>query len=554
MLAERTFARRRSVLKAFATASAVAALALGPALVPVAAMGADAPATPRLAIVAPLVVPAGITGLISTVQLAQYTGPSGLLTRELDAVIDRQVTIAIDPMIIASIRVLGSDAPPSAITWLDRLASAPNQSFALAYADVDLAALSQSGNSTDLAPQSFDFAVDRTLFAPQVTVAPTATPTPAPDTSGLPAFPTTESLLAWPYSITGLAWPREGTVVASDLAALATGGATTSILSSSNVSTDKSSSTVDIGGSRVVVSDAAVSTALRDAASATSDEEWQARMAVLRTALTASAAAQGGQPTIVVTLDRLAPPTSSRLGQTLQQLSSEGSTTSIPLSSVIAATPITASIIDQPLPEQVVGVAGRMLGAEHSEQAFASVASEPLSLTAPRRLELAALLANQWRTNPTGSAVDTDDFLTESQTLVSSVQIVPNSGFNLFADRPSELPITVSNNLDQQVTVYITVRPDTALLAVTNSHVKLVIEPNSQGKGQVPVQAISNGTVSLTVSLSSVSRVPVGDAIRTKINVQAGWETPIVVIFAALVVALFAVGIVRSILRRRRAQ
>jgi len=40
---------------------------------------------------------------------------------------------------------------------------------------------------------------------------------------------------------------------------------------------------------------------------------------------------------------------------------------------------------------------------------------------------------------------------------------------------------------------------------------------------------------------------------RTKVNVQAGWETPIVVVIAILVIALFGFGIVRSILRRRKA-
>jgi hypothetical protein len=128
---------------------------------------------------------------------------------------------------------------------------------------------------------------------------------------------------------------------------------------------------------------------------------------------------------------------------------------------------------------------------------------------------------------------------------------VSTSGVNLFADRAS-LPITVSNGLDQAVTVFITVRPDTGLLTVADSRVRLDIEPNSQGKGLVPVQAISNGTVRVTVRLESITGVAIGTPTRTPINVQAGWETPVVVVIAALVVALFAAGIVRSIVRRRK--
>jgi hypothetical protein len=109
----------------------------------------------------------------------------------------------------------------------------------------------------------------------------------------------------------------------------------------------------------------------------------------------------------------------------------------------------------------------------------------------------------------------------------------------------------VKNGLDQAVTVYISVRADTGLLAVESSRVKLVIEPNSQGKGQIPVQAISNGTVGLTISLRTASGIPISSA-RAEINVQAGWETPVVIVIAALIVAMFAFGIVRTILRRRK--
>ena len=90
------------------------------------------------------------------------------------------------------------------------------------------------------------------------------------------------------------------------------------------------------------------------------------------------------------------------------------------------------------------------------------------------------------------------------------------------------------------------------LLAVTDDRVELVIEPNSQAKGQVPVQSISNGTVMVAASLTSASGESIGGTTLTEINVQAGWETPIVLVVAGIVVTVFTVGIVRNILRRRR--
>jgi len=142
-------------------------------------------------------------------------------------------------------------------------------------------------------------------------------------------------------------------------------------------------------------------------------------------------------------------------------------------------------------------------------------------------------------------------FLTQSRELLSSVQVVESSSFNLLADNAT-LPISVSNELAQPVTVYITVRPETALLAVGDNRVKIVVEPNSQAKGQIPVQAISNGTVQALVTLSSPTGVPIGMPQTAEINVQAGWETPIVVFLAAVVVAIFGIGIVRNIVRRRK--
>ena len=105
---------------------AALALGLGLAGLGVGAAPAAAADTPtRLAIAVPLIVRAESTGLIGAAALEAYTRPLGDLTRQLDAVIDKPVAIGIDPMIIVSIRVLGSAAPESAVAWLGRLATRP---------------------------------------------------------------------------------------------------------------------------------------------------------------------------------------------------------------------------------------------------------------------------------------------------------------------------------------------------------------------------------------------------------------------------------------------
>jgi hypothetical protein len=45
----------------------------------------------------------------------------------------------------------------------------------------------------------------------------------------------------------------------------------------------------------------------------------------------------------------------------------------------------------------------------------------------------------------------------------------------------------------------------------------------------------------------------VGDTTYVRTSVQAGWETPVTIGFAIAVVLIFAFGIFRTIVRRRRA-
>ncbi|MGV8851976.1 MAG: sortase, partial [Rhodoglobus sp.] len=149
--------------------SAAVALGLGLSL---AASGASAVTDPvtvpaittasaatQVAIIAPLTVPTGSGGLISAELLAEYTGTSGLLTRQLDAVAGKPVAVAVDPMILASIRVLGTSAPQSARAWLQRLSLIGNEVVPLPYANSDPTLATQSGQSSMLEPISFDFAL-----------------------------------------------------------------------------------------------------------------------------------------------------------------------------------------------------------------------------------------------------------------------------------------------------------------------------------------------------------------------------------------------------------
>jgi hypothetical protein len=531
-----------------------AALALGLGLAGAAiapASAVDSSSTVRLSIAVPIVVPADANEFLGAAELAQYTSEFGLLTRQLDAVIDRPVAVGVDPRIIASIRLLGTTAPPTALAWLDRLESATNPTFSLGWADADVTLQTQSGAGAVLHPESFDFAIDSALFAPIPTATPTSSPSPVAE--DLPPLPTSKEILDWQFSLTGLAWPRDDTAIGSDLPKIVASGYTTTILSSNNVARDASAGpAADVEGAAVLVSDSPVSEALR-AATAALATDWDATMARLSAAISAAARVQSGTATVFATLDRTVLTGGHRLSETLDALATDPAVDLVPMTEALDSSPVTAAVIDEPQPADRLSRAGQMIEGANAERQFASVASDPARITSDRRLQLLTLLSSQWESDLEGWAVAADAFTTESIALRTAVHLVESSNFLLIADNGQYLPITVSNGLDQDVTVYVTVRSRSALLSVDDGFVKLEIKPGTQSKVDVPVHSLSNGVVEVDVSLSSSTGVPIGAPISSEVNVQAGWETPIVIVIAALVVVVFGVGVVRTVIRRRRA-
>lgn len=531
---------------------ATLAIGLGLASVGVgAAVAADGSAV-RLAVVVPIVVPASADEFLDADTLAQYTGAQGLLTRELDAVAGRTVALGIDPRIIVSIRLLGNTAPDSALAWLDRLDSLPNETFPLGYADADVTLQTQGGADAVLQPETFDSAIDPALFAPAS--QSTADPTPAPGDTATPALPTSAEITAWPYTLTGIAWPRDDTVISTDLSSITASGYSTTILASTNITRDSTSGpTATVDGATILVSDAPVSGMLRNAAAAVSSEDWDSALAELSAAVTASGSLQPDAPTIVATLGRSTPKASDRLADTLDALALDPSVELVPLSQAAGLAPGSATMIDEPQDADRLSRVGQMIQGENAEREFASVADNPAAITSVRRLELLTLLSSEWSAALVGWAEAADAFTTASIELRNSVHLVASNNFLLVADNDQYLPITVNNALDQPVTVYVTVRSQSSLFVIDVPRKSLEIEAGAQGKVNVPVHSLSNGVVEVDVALASETGVAIGAPISSEVNVQAGWETPIVVAIAALVVVVFGAGIVRTILRRRKA-
>jgi hypothetical protein len=532
-----------------ALAAAVSILAAGVVAAPSApasaATAARGPA--RVAIVMPLSLHIDSGAFVPAEDLETATGPTGSLTLDLDAVLDTEVTLAIDPMLIASIRVLGSAAPQSARDWLSRLAAASNPSFALAYADADLTAPLQAGETRPLELGNLAFGIDPSHFSGAV---PTASPTPTstPDPNAAPPLPDAGSLTEWTYSQDAIAWPRADTVTTADLASLSKSDFDAVLLSSKNVSRDdRTRAAVRVPGQRVVVTDETVSELADRALNSFGDDEWADASSALRAAVTAY---RDGS-TSVITLDRMEALEPTRIAQVLEVVDGAARTTVTSLDSITGSRSTTGRVLDRPQSGARVDLVRQMLAAEKRVVRFSSVATDPSLITGERRARLLVSLSPGADAAAEGFSSVVQSYLDESTKTLDSVHVEQGSAITLLADRAS-IFVSVTNDLDQPATVLVTVRPLAPLIAVSQQNVVVEVKAHSQRKASIPVKSLSNGTVILVVSLSSPTGVRIGAPTSVSTSVRAGWEGPVTFGLAGAIAIVFAFGLWRALVRRRR--
>ena len=521
-------------------------------------------------VVMPIVSPSTSDGLISAADLATYTAPNGVLTRDLDGLEGHSaVTLGIDPMIIASIRALGNAAPPTAVDWLSRLAILPNETFSLGYADADPTGQIQAGTTAPLAPTSFVYAIDPKDFSPTPTsigepVAPATTatsggtaPTPTPTPTSGPTLPTLAGLTAWDFSLEGIAWPGDKTARAADLAPLAAAGLSTVIVSGDNTNAADLDSTpnaaVTSAGSSVVASDQRLSDALRSAISAPSDVAWNTAMGKLNAQLQLITAEGGDTRHLLIGLDRSWPSSGTQLKRTLDALFSSPWATPSTLVSVKSASPTSGlTLTDAPESQTRIDSIRALLADETSLGAFSSVLDAPETLTGRVRAQLLTLLAVSWQNPRTDWSAAVAESQKSTVKTLHSIRILPTENINLVSAQGS-IPFTVSNELTgEAATIALTAAPSNSRLEIDDTATKRIPQ-DSRATVLVPVKAkVGNGQVVLSLRLYSPTGVPIGDPTSVTVDVHADWEGIGALILGVLLVLLFGFGIVRNILRRRR--
>ncbi|WOQ69662.1 DUF6049 family protein [Microbacterium limosum] len=523
------------------------------------------PATAPVGIVVPITAGPRTTGLLSAEELVSLTAADGRLTQLVDGVSGSAAVLAIDPAIVASIRVLGTAAPASSTQWLARLEALPNTRFALQFADADVATQVHAGLSGLLEPRGLAYAVDPADVAEDTatpTPAPTgapATPSPAPtgepDDGGEPVLPDLAELTEIPGARSGVFWPAEGHAddgVVQTLAAWAEASGDTpdplTLLASDAAERDTVTAAGTVGDADVLVYDSAASAALTAAAEPGDTSRAEALSTLSAHLALATTRASGP---VLLAVDRLDEASAFGLQTALGGVSGYLGTAPLGWDELRAAeaTPTRALA---PAPAEHVEALQRLLVGEERLEVFSAVIDEPSLMLEPERTAILQLIGAGWFDDEEWPAAMADH-AEQTQATLTAVELQPPSTIQLISPEAG-LQFFVRNDLPWAANVVLVAVPDNLRLDVERTTV-VRAEPGVNTRVQVPVRArVGSGEVDISLRLLSPTSEQVGPERVAEVQVRAEWEAIGIVVLSVLVVGFIATGVVRTVLRRRRAK
>ncbi|MDF2578682.1 MAG: hypothetical protein K0S49_261 [Microbacterium sp.] len=500
----------------------------------------DAP--PRsVTVIVPVTAGARTSGMLTAAELSELTAENGALSAVLDAVTGTPAVLAVDPAIVASIRVLGSSAPASATGWLTSLMSLPNERFALQFGDADLATQVHAGLTAPLEPTTLAPYADPADFSAS---AGSTTPAAVPDLRQLLAVGTAAN------TVRDVFWPAGGTAgpdVVTTLDAQADADADALTLVPSDTVAGDGGVRAAAGDADLLVYDNLVSAELARVAAASDD-------APVRSAELAAATAQvalSGETPIVTTIDRPAASSRTSIRAAISAVTGSAGATPTSLQDLRAAAPAQVTVADIPAAADRVAALQRFLADEERLATFATALVEPTQLTARERTAILQLIGDGWLNDPTAWATAVAQHEQNTESTLDAVGIA-NPGTINFLATSAPIPVTVRNDLPWPVSLVLFAETGDPRLIVQKA---TVVEAGAQQNTRVdvPVEArVGSGDTTLSLQLRSTAAVPIGASEAIGLTVRAEWESVGITAIIVIVVVLFAGGVIRTVLKLRR--
>lgn len=499
--------------------------------------------------VIPLTAPANTTGLVSTDEQATLTSDDGAWSAALTAA-ERSstATIALDPEVIASIRLAGTAAPGSALDFLDRLRALPNEFVELPYGDTDVTLQRAAGSTSTLSPTSFTgTSVDSSGTA---TATPTPRPTPTGSTAGSGGG--SDEVTDWQWSSQHVAWPVPGTTSGADLTTFAT-EREAPLLPSDDVQDSTARRTAGpvatIGDTRVLIADSTASTLLARAASGgiSGDAAFAELAGVL-----ASAAATGETTGLIAAAGRNAD--LRNLARVLGVLDRQPWITGRTLQTIAEQrTVVGVRASRSSISSTRVAIAKRLLVGEHDVRDLGkAILQGGDALTGPQRLALLGALSAAWRGDDTDWTTAATQLESQFSAITSRVQLQKQSDQNAIGS-DGKLLVYVRNRLDYPVRMVVKAAVSNGRLQFAgDSSTVLIVPAASDAKGQLEFRTIANGVTDVTLSLTTPDGASVGSPTVLRVNVRAGFDTIVAVVLLTALGLLLALGVYRNVKRRKQ--
>lgn len=503
-------------------------------------MGSNAPRI-GFGTVVPLTAPAGSTGVVDVDAQADLTEEDGEWTQAVEAARAMpSAVLALDPAVIASVRLAGTAAPESAQQFLTDLAELPNTVVPLPYADGDAALQRAAGLTGSTAPESFAGATTEPAPASTATPAPAATPA---------AVASAADLTDWDWSADPLLWPVPGTATSSLLSGRS--GSVPALLSASDVQDTAArvagGPLAAVDGTRVLIADAAASRLLADAT--TDDIAGRAALAPLAAAL-ATDAVTASTPSVLAVAGRGA--SAEGLARVLGVLQSQQWIRGDALTSMTGREAVAVRLRPRTLPSERVARAQSLIEGERRVQRLATAVQDPQQVAAAPRLSLLGLLSARWRGQDDAWSAATTTAAAAFDGITDQVSIV-DPGPTTLTGSDAGLQVSVQNGLPQSVTLLVTAKTDNNRLRFTDSApMRITVPAQTVGRTALRLQTVANGSTRVTLSLTTPDGAAIGASTSRAVTVQAGFDTIVAVVLLTLLGALLALGVYRNIARRRR--
>ena len=485
-----------------------------------------------------------LDGLQLNEQTAAEMAPGGRLQRLVTFAQGSRVTLVLDPALLQTAQdmtagyeiVTGAEltSPGAGSTvagsWLETVSDAAEASSAAlstVYAMPDAVALHRSGMAS---------------------VTRMATARSAADTSTITGTPVTDVM----------AWATGGTLTPATLRTFVRGGATSVLLSDTSLPPSPALTYTPDGfatwsGTPVVLADSGLGAALLAPQESRSEALLARQQFLAEVAMTAGELPDDSR-SIVAAPDPLWNPRDSFLRQTLRALQQAPYARLVPLAAAQRQAvevprvriPYSPDQRAQELPRSYMDA---VVGQRQDARRFTAILTEPSGLAYEQ--SLARQTSGLWRSDLlTGTSL----VATVPQQLrvrTEAVRVAPTGTFTLPGDT-GRIPVTVANDLDQEVTVGIRLESDQPARLSAQTLEPFAVPAGRKVSMEVEAKVVGSGTLPVNIQLITPAGRRYGEPVTVQVRTTAYSQAAAYVVSAAFVVLAFLLGM--NFVRRRHAR